>query len=122
MELTEEQKAYNYNCLVASINSLKKGELTDEWRQNHHIYFNNIREIYPNFRNVELDVDTYDTAMLLDEIEVCAETTEFQIRMGEMDYKIYLEFLEKVFKIFTVENQHKQDDDEMSSLINMLKV
>ena len=84
----------NYKILVASIQQLDSGHMSDDWEQIHYNFFIKIRDEFSDFNNVYIPNTNDTTKRCCSESERLAKYLEKYIDdTGKLDYVAYLSLI-----------------------------
>jgi hypothetical protein len=120
MDYTSEQKYEHYLFLQRSLAELKSGRKpTDDWEQEHFNFFVKIRQAFPDFRRVSLDIEDSMYRAKMEDAEMLARYIEMYWEgNGAIEYNAYLQFLQRMLYAF----EYTLTDDEISDLMAMMKM
>ena len=116
MAYTSEQQQEHYRFLILSIKELKSGRPpTDDWEQDHFNFFSSIRRAFPDFRNVDKNIEDEMFRIKMKDAEMLARYIEmYWESCGEIPYDAYLQLLQRIQ--YAIE--YDMEDDEISNLMS----
>jgi len=113
--IMDEERYHNYLFLQRSLSELRSGRKpTDDWEQHHYNFFTKIRNFFPSFDEMNIDIIDEEFRNKAYETEKMARYLEnYFERAGTVDYKLYTLFLERIQYLF----EYFMDEEELCSLL-----
>lgn len=117
--MDDTTKHNNFLRAKWQLSVLRTGRITEDFVEDCKDFLQILREFFPDFRYVNMDIQAHDFRMKADEAEELYEMLVIEYRRDKFfNLEIYVELLERV--LYMTEYVH--EDVELADLLNTMTV